>query len=648
MFHQSFPSIVCQRYPVLAALLLLAFSNALAQPTLRIGANARVVGTGTAQLVYGGGALTNNGSLSLVAGQLSATGPTTYGGGGTATVANIRFGHSVGSSTLNSLLSVTNQATLLANAALNANGQLYLRTDQFPAANLVNNGILTGTVQGLVTRATATTGNAPFNTTLSTNVSGSSMRYQWQMSTDNTQWSNVAGATMATYTAYVDARIFYRCLLTTTNSAYSQVTPAQEVNVLVSMDTYGLTVLHRDVDNYVDNNAIQPLIVLQNQGSTALPLANLTLRYYLTVEGAAALSNLSINYAQLGNQNVRLRYVPLIPAQQGASGYVEYSFTPAAGNLAPGASSGAIQSYFAKSDYSGLNERDDYSYALVRDQLVGNPRITAYYNGALIAGVEPGSTTQLRALRALTESKNGASANQVSTYLEVRNEGTVPVNYRDLTVRYYFTAEGSAPLNVELDYAQVGQANVRTRIVRINPPLANADTYLELSFVNAGQLAPGASTGQIRYRISKADYSRFNQANDYSYQEFPSESSSNRQVVVFVAGDRVWGTEPASTSKSRIALSEASVEPGPEFKVRLLGNPITDNQVLVDISGAGGQPLRLMVSDLNGRLICERQVAAAGVEERQGLDVSRSDAGILLLQVSTPTQSRVVKVLKAR
>ncbi|QKZ12735.1 cellulose binding domain-containing protein [Spirosoma sp. KUDC1026] len=80
----------------------------------------------------------------------------------------------------------------------------------------------------------------------------------------------------------------------TCTSAQGCTSPATSATVTVQGR---LTVLHRDVDNYADNNAIQPLLVLQNQGSSALPLSALTLRYYLTVEGAAALGNLSVNYA---------------------------------------------------------------------------------------------------------------------------------------------------------------------------------------------------------------------------------------------------------------------------------------------------------------------------------------------------------------
>lgn len=205
--------------------LLTLVGSALAQPTLRIGGNTRVVGSGAVRLVYGGGSLTNNGSLSLTTGQFAANGSTTYGGTGAATVADLRFSHSTGSSTLNSLLSVTSRATLTANTALNANGQLYLRTDLFPGADMVNDGVLTGTVQGLVTKATLTTGATPYNSQLSVNLNGSAMRYQWQSSPNNSQWTDVPNATGSTYTANVTVSTYYRCRLTTTNSSYDQTTP---------------------------------------------------------------------------------------------------------------------------------------------------------------------------------------------------------------------------------------------------------------------------------------------------------------------------------------------------------------------------------------------------------------------------------------
>ncbi|MEZ0538951.1 cellulose binding domain-containing protein [Fibrella arboris] len=404
-----------------------------------------------------------------------------------------------------------------------------------------------------------------------------------------------------------------------------------------------LTILHRDVDNYADNNAIQPVLQIQNNSSLSLPYSALTLRYYVTVENAATLSNLFINYAQLGNQNVRLRYVPLSPAQQGAQGYVEFSFTSGAGNLAPGANSGSIQAYFAKGDYGSLNELDDYSYATVRNQLIANSRITAYYNGVLIAGQEPGTsspppTASGRTLRALTESKNGPSATQINTYLEVRNEGNTAVNYSDLKVRYYFTADGPENLQVEVD-----EGNVRAQLYTLSPAATNADRYVEISFNQSGQLAPQSSTGTIRYRISKPQGGRFNQTNDYSYQEQPADRSQNNRVVVYVAGERAWGTEPASTASARIA----SAEPGTELAVTLMGNPVRNDVVSFQVTGARAEPLQVQLVTAQGQVVARKLVASPQDVEQHDLSVGNQGVGVLMLQVSTPTQSRTVRVLKA-
>lgn len=419
----------------------------------------------------------------------------------------------------------------------------------------------------------------------------------------------------------------------TCNSSQGCNSPAASVTVIVQGR---LTVLHRDVDNYADNNAIQPLLVLQNQGNTALPLSKLTLRYYLTVEGGGSLGNLNVNYAQVGNGTVRLRYVPLTPAQSGAGGYVEVSFTAGAGNLAAGTNTGAIQAYFAKSDYGALYEPDDYSYNPARDQLTNNLRITAYYDGTLIAGIEPGSGAQVRALRALTESKNGPSATQINTFLEVRNEGTVAVNYSDLKVRYYFTSDGNEPLQVEVD-----EGAVRATIYTLTPAVAGADHYLELTFNQGGQLAPGSRTGTIRYRISKLQGGRFNQADDWSYQEQPADRSQNPRVVVLVGGELVWGSNPPGAS----ARVSAGAEPGSELRVRLLGNPIVGGIVEAEVTGATGQPLTLQLTNLQGRVITSQQVGTATTTERVRLNLGGQTTGLLLLQVSTPTQRQTLKVL---
>ena len=399
-----------------------------------------------------------------------------------------------------------------------------------------------------------------------------------------------------------------------------------------------LTVLHRDVDNYADNNAIQPVLIVQNQGGGALPLSAITLRYYLTVENFMPLTNLFINYAQVGAANVQARYVPLDQPRQGAFGYVEYRFTEGAGQLASGQDSGPIQGYIAKSDYGGLYEPDDYSYAPERDKLLANPRITAYYNGVLLWGQEPPLLTPQRALRVFTESKNGPSATAITTNLDLRNEGNLPVNYADLRIRYYFTADNQSGLTFYSDF--MGEGALQGQLVTINPPLANADTYLEIRPSFSGQLMPLSHLGVLRYSIYSPQGARLDQTNDYSYQEQPAEFSPNSHVVVYVGNERVWGQEPGTNARL------ATQEPATALSVEVLGNPVTGGAIELEVRGAAEQPLRLQVTDIRGRVVSERSLERAQAVERQTLPVEGQPAGLLLLRVSTPGQTQTIKVLK--
>ncbi|MBO0951776.1 cellulose binding domain-containing protein [Fibrella forsythiae] len=413
------------------------------------------------------------------------------------------------------------------------------------------------------------------------------------------------------------------------------------VSGLVSGNSNVLQVLHRDVDNYADNNAIQPLLEVVNQGSTNLALSSLTLRYYLTVENFVPLTNLTVSYAKLGASNIRMRYVPLAQPGQGALGYIEYSFTPGAGSLMPGTSTGPIQSYIAKTDYSGFNELDDYSYASVRDRVQANQHITAYYNGTLVAGQEPSLVTPRAYLVPYTESKNGPSATQISTYLELRNEGNLPISYNDITVRYYFTTDGSQPLNFELDYTTLGMGNVHARFVQIRPPLTTADTYLELSFANLGQLMPQSSTELIRYRIQKADGGRFNQLNDYSYQEQHASLSPNARVAIYVGNQKYWGNEVGAGA--RLAANTEAIT---DLDVLILGNPVRNDKVLFKVSGADSEPIQVELINTHGQVITHQQLLHSQDIQTHQLSLFNQEAGTYLLKVSTPTQRKTIKVVK--
>ncbi len=98
-------------------------------------------------------------------------------------------------------------------------------------------------------------------------------------------------------------------------------------------------------------------------------------------------------------------------------------------------------------------------------------------------------------------------------------------------------------------------------------------------------------------------------------------------------------------ASARLGLDE---EPGSTLRVTLLGNPTTKNLVEFEVRGAQGQPLEMHLLDMNGRQINHQRVENSGSLERQSLSLGATAGGVLLLRVSTTTQSQTVKVLDTR
>ena len=98
-------------------------------------------------------------------------------------------------------------------------------------------------------------------------------------------------------------------------------------------------------------------------------------------------------------------------------------------------------------------------------------------------------------------------------------------------------------------------------------------------------------------------------------------------------------------ASARLGLGK---EPESTLRVTLLGNPTTKNEIEFEVHGAHGQPLEMHLLDLNGRQVARQRVKEAGIVERQSLSLGANSAGILLLRVSTTTQSQTVKVVNMR
>src|SRR5262249_28395018 len=134
--------------------------------------------------------------------------------------------------------------------------------------------------------------------------------------------------------------------------------------------------------------------------------------------------------------------------------------------------------------------------------------------------------------------------NQMKPQFNVVNRGSVSVSLVELTLRYWLT-DTSASQMFSCDYAKVGCSSIQGRFATLPMPRPRADRYLEVGFTEAaGSVAAGSETGEIQVRCQKADYSPYQEADDYSFDPAATAFSDAPRVTLYRQGVLVWGMEP--------------------------------------------------------------------------------------------------------
>ncbi|TMR24138.1 glycosyl hydrolase family protein [Nonomuraea turkmeniaca] len=131
-------------------------------------------------------------------------------------------------------------------------------------------------------------------------------------------------------------------------------------------------------------------------------------------------------------------------------------------------------------------------------------------------------------------SSPGPTTAQAEPSFQLFNDGAAAIPLNELTIRYYLT--GSETYRFSCSWAMVGCTTVTGQFVR----QAGDDQYLELGFTG-GTLNPGATSGDIQLRLSRADGRIFTQSDDHSYGVQSSYANWDK-VAVYVQGRLVWGT----------------------------------------------------------------------------------------------------------
>jgi hypothetical protein len=148
-------------------------------------------------------------------------------------------------------------------------------------------------------------------------------------------------------------------------------------------------------------------------------------------------------------------------------------------------------------------------------------------------------------------------------WLEVINTSKRTVNLSDVTLRYYYTADGGSGYGSNCVQTSVGCSNITTKTAAADRSAPKADHYLEVGFTGgAGSLAPGKTSQGIGLQFYRVDHEKLNQADDRSFDAKDTTYTPSKLVTAYLGGTLVWGQEPnGDTPKPGQGTSSSA--PGP-------------------------------------------------------------------------------------
>ena len=203
----------------------------------------------------------------------------------------------------------------------------------------------------------------------------------------------------------------------------------------------------------------------------------------------------------------------------------------------------------------------------------------------------------------LRNANNTPSNDTLFPWYLLINTGSESIQLSDLKIRYYYTIDIEGSQMAMCDYSTFGPGNIYGTFYKMDNPVEGADTIFEVGFRSgAGTLEPGGQ-GEVHNRVARENYyGRYNQLNDYSFNNSLSNYTYTDRVAVYYKGVLISGipagegsTQPTPTpqpsgsptpSSSPTATPEASDTPTPPPAPTPTPDPIPGEHVKVTLRNA--------------------------------------------------------------
>lgn len=178
-------------------------------------------------------------------------------------------------------------------------------------------------------------------------------------------------------------------------------------------------------------------------------------------------------------------------------------------------------------------------------------------------------------------------SNQIRPNLVLENTGKTPVNLQTLMICYFYTPDVSQSQEVLVEYAGIGTDNVLA--TSGYDPAANRCLRIEFT-AGAGSLAPGGSTGEIRISVNNADWSNYDQSNDYSFEPANTTCGPHDKIAVFENDELISGIPVCITDAGRDDAGDACSAPVP---LLVHSAEVLNGQIIVAAFEQSPRPWRL-------------------------------------------------------